>query len=51
MELKKGRARDAVVGQSLRYMSYVRDELVEENQDVRGIVIALPTSAYAGRSR
>jgi restriction system protein len=41
VELKKGRASDAVVGQSLRYMSYVQDELAEENQTVRGIIIAL----------
>lgn len=41
VELKKGRASDAVVGQSLRYMSYVQDELAEANQTVRGIIIAL----------
>lgn len=41
VELKKGRASDAVVGQSLRYMSYVQDELAEEAQNVRGIIIAL----------
>ena len=41
VELKKGRASDAVVGQSLRYMGYVQDELAEENQTVRGIIIAL----------
>jgi restriction system protein len=41
VELKKGRASDAVVGQSLRYTSYVKNELAEENQTVRGIIIAL----------
>lgn len=41
VELKKGRASDAVVGQSLRYMGYVQDELAEENQTVRGIIIAM----------
>jgi len=41
VELKKGRASDAVVGQILRYMSYVDDQLAEEGQAVRGIVIAL----------
>lgn len=41
VELKKGRASDAVVGQCLRYMGYVQDELAEENQGVRGIIIAL----------
>ena len=41
VELKKGRASDAVVGQLLRYMGYVKDELVEEGQMVKGIIIAL----------
>ena len=41
IELKKGRASDVVVGQLLRYMSYVRDELAEPEQSVRGVVIAL----------
>jgi restriction system protein len=40
VELKKGRASDAVVGQILRYMSYVQEELAEENQMVKGMVIA-----------
>jgi len=41
VELKKGRASDAVVGQTLRYMGYVQDVLAEENQTVRGVIIAL----------
>ena len=41
VELKKGRASDSVVGQLQRYMGYVRDELAEENQTVKGIIIAL----------
>ena len=41
VELKKGRASDAVVGQLLRYMGYVKDELSEEGQMVKGIIIAL----------
>jgi len=41
VELKKGRASDVVVGQILRYMGYVQDELAEEGQTVRGVVIAL----------
>jgi restriction system protein len=41
LELKKGRASDAVVGQTLRYMSYVEEELAERDQTVRGIIIAL----------
>src|SRR5690606_6511298 len=41
VELKKGRASDAVVGQIQRYMGYVLDELAESNQTVRGCIIAL----------
>ena len=41
VELKKGRARDAVVGQVLRYMGYVKQELAESNQSVKGVIIAL----------
>jgi restriction system protein len=41
VELKKGRASDAVVGQILRYMGFVKEELAGAGQSVRGIVIAL----------
>ncbi|MEA5097906.1 MAG: endonuclease NucS [Burkholderiaceae bacterium] len=41
VELKKGRASDVVVGQTLRYMGYVMDELAESGQKVRGVIIAL----------
>jgi restriction system protein len=41
VELKKGRASDAVVGQTLRYMSYVQEEMAEKEQAVHGIIIAL----------
>jgi len=41
VELKKGRASDVVVGQILRYMGYVQQELAEEGQTVHGIIIAL----------
>lgn len=41
VELKKGRASDVVVGQIQRYMGYVKDELSESGQIVRGIIIAL----------
>ena len=40
IELKKGRASDAVVGQTLRYMSYVHEELAENDQTVLGVIIA-----------
>ena len=41
IELKKGRATDVVVGQIQRYMGYVKDELAESNQQVKGVIIAL----------
>ena len=41
VELKKGRASDVVVGQTLRYMGYVKEELAEPHQTVRGVIIAL----------
>lgn len=41
VELKKGRASDAVVGQIQRYMGYVVEELAEQYQSVRGVIIAL----------
>lgn len=41
VELKKGRASDVVVGQIMRYMGYVKDELAEPRQTVRGVIIAL----------
>jgi len=40
IELKKGRASDLVVGQCQRYMGYVKEELAEENQEVKGVIIA-----------
>jgi restriction system protein len=41
VELKKGRASDAVVGQIQRYMGYVKEELAESGQSVEGVIIAL----------
>jgi restriction system protein len=41
VELKKGRASDVVVGQTLRYMGFVKDALAEQGQCVRGAIIAL----------
>ena len=40
IELKRGRASDVVVGQIQRYMGYVKEELAEEYQSVKGIIIA-----------
>lgn len=41
IELKKGRASDVVVGQVQRYMGYIKEELLENGQTVRGAIIAL----------
>lgn len=41
IELKRGRASDAVVGQILRYMGFVQAELAEPHQTVRGIIVAM----------
>lgn len=41
VELKKGRASDVVVGQVLRYMGYVQEELADNGQTVKGVIIAL----------
>jgi len=41
IELKRGRASDVVVGQVLRYMGYVKDEIAEPEQTVEGVIIAL----------
>jgi restriction system protein len=40
VELKRGRASDAVVGQIERYMGYVQDALLEPGQSVEGVIIA-----------
>ena len=41
VELKRGRASDAVVGQILRYMGYVSEQIAESGQSVEGAIIAL----------
>ena len=41
IELKRGRASDKVVGQILRYMAYIQDEVAQPNQKVRGLIIGL----------
>ena len=40
IELKRGRTSDIVIGQCLRYMGFVKNELAEENQNVLGMIIA-----------
>ncbi len=41
VELKRGRASDVVVGQILRYMGFVKEQIAEDNQSVEGAIIAL----------
>lgn len=41
VELKKGRVSDNVVGQIQRYMGFVKEELAESNQIVKGVIIGL----------
>lgn len=41
LELKRGKASDAVVGQVQRYMGYALENLAEEGQTVRGAIVAL----------
>ncbi len=41
IELKRGRASDVVVGQIQRYMGFVQDELLEKDQQVKGLIIGL----------
>lgn len=41
VELKKGKASDVVVGQVLRYMGFVKEDLAEPHQTVSGVIIAL----------
>ena len=50
VELKKGRASDAVVGQTLRYMSFVQEMLAENGQTVHGAIIALEDDAKVRRA-
>jgi len=41
VELKKGRESDAVVGQIQRYMGFIAEDIAEDHQRVRGVIIAL----------
>ena len=40
IELKRGRGSDAIVGQILRYMGYVKESIAEADQQVHGVIIA-----------
>lgn len=39
IELKKGRTSDVVVGQILRYMGWVKENLSKKGEDVKGLII------------
>jgi restriction system protein len=41
VELKRGRVSDVVVGQVLRYMGFVKEQVAEADQTVEGAIIAL----------
>lgn len=50
IELKKGRSSDQVVGQTLRYMGWVRKNLCSNGQAVKGLIICRdpdPNLVYA----
>lgn len=40
IELKRGQSSDATIGQVLRYIGWVRENMAEEGQSVRGIIVA-----------
>lgn len=40
VELKRGKSSDSTIGQILRYISWVEENVAEESQKVRGIIIA-----------
>jgi len=40
IELKRGKTSDATVGQAMRYISWVKENVAEGNQNVRGIIVA-----------
>lgn len=41
IELKRGRSSDRVVGQIQRYMGYVKEEVLEKGQKLKGLIIGL----------
>ena len=40
IELKRGQTSDATVGQVLRYINWVRENVATSGQNVRGIIVA-----------
>jgi len=45
VELKLGKTSDVVVGQILRYMGYIKEQIAEPDQTVEGAIIALEDDA------
>lgn len=45
VELKRGRVSDAVIGQTLRYMGFIKEQIAEPDQTVEGAIIALEDDA------
>ena len=50
VELKKGRVSDNVVGQIQRYMGFVKSDLAEKNQNVKGVIIGLEDDIKLSRA-
>ena len=50
VELKRGRVSDVVIGQIQRYMGYVKEELAEHDQTVKGVIIGLEDSIKLRRA-
>ncbi|MBO7506906.1 MAG: DUF1016 family protein [Paludibacteraceae bacterium] len=50
IELKRGQATDVVVGQIQRYMGYVKEELADKGQSVKGIIIGLEADTRLKRA-
>ena len=40
IELKRDLASDVVVGQTSRYMGYIKNNLADENESVKGCIVA-----------
>lgn len=50
IELKRGQATDVVVGQIQRYMGFVKEELADKGQSVKGIIIGLEADTRLKRA-
>lgn len=50
IELKRGQATDVVVGQIQRYMGFVKEELADKGQSVKGVIIGLEADTRLKRA-